>query len=342
MKKSLHSISVKVFQNYIFSLVRRGQKEVVLLSLNTDLKSIKEFKVFKGSSGSILKIYEKGLLICIDDKLFLVNGGKSELILRASRPINTFRSLTEAKDIVYIQEYGESPTGIYASEDLWNWRLLVTNKDIDKSSRHFHNIAYDPYRNWLIATLGDACLTRVIFSENLGRSWKPLYKGPWQFLPILILRDKIVFGMDSSIAKGGLGIYYPKNNKWDFIFLKWMDRKVKLSQMHQLKLLDDHIYVASLRIPKAIIISKDLKIWYRLSIDEFDNRINPEIDIGKDFIACSTGKSLIIFEKSELWKIMANEHVMMPYKAYLDRLKGYAFIMKRLLCRSETLSSIKS
>jgi hypothetical protein len=68
---------------------------------------------------------------------------------------NWFWHAVEACDKVFIQEYGESPTGIYVSEDLKSFKLLVTNKDIDPLSRHFHYIAFDKKRNVLIATLGD-------------------------------------------------------------------------------------------------------------------------------------------------------------------------------------------
>lgn len=65
---------------------------------------------------------------------------------------------------------------IFVSEDLENWRKLVTKKD-------------------------------------LGDSWRPLYNGSWQFVPIVSLEDKIVFGMGSGITKGGLGIYYPNEDE---------------------------------------------------------------------------------------------------------------------------------
>jgi len=73
-------------------------------------------------------------------------------------------------------------------------------------------------RKWLISTLDDKCLTRVAFSEDLGSSRRPFYRGPWQFVSIAVLENKIAFGMDSGLAKGGIGIYHPDEDKWEFIF----------------------------------------------------------------------------------------------------------------------------
>jgi hypothetical protein len=47
---------------------------------------------------------------------------------------------------VFVHEYGEPPTGIYVSDDLEDFKLLVSNRDIDPFSRHFHYIAFDEER----------------------------------------------------------------------------------------------------------------------------------------------------------------------------------------------------
>jgi hypothetical protein len=64
----------------------------------------------------------------------------------------------------------------------------VSSKDIDPLSRHFHYIAFDEERRVLITTLGDGNIVRVAISADCGSSWRPLYKGSWQFAPILVLR----------------------------------------------------------------------------------------------------------------------------------------------------------
>lgn len=114
----------------------------------------------------------------------------------------------------------------------------------------------------LLATLGDGCLTRVVYSENLGQSWKSLYKGAWQFVPIVPLKDEIVLGMDSGIARGGVGIYSPSREKWKFIFLKWCNRHVRFAQIADLRQLSNGVWIATLGAPQVILISENLKNWY--------------------------------------------------------------------------------
>ncbi|MEM3464920.1 MAG: hypothetical protein QW566_00465, partial [Candidatus Jordarchaeales archaeon] len=186
--------------------------------------------------------------------------------------------------------------------------------------------------NWIIATLGDGCLTRTIFSEDFGNSWRSLYKGPWQFVPILVLKDEIVFGMDSGIVKGGVGVYYPKEDKWSFIFLKWLNKKVKFAQMNDLKLLDTGVWLAALGAPQAVIASRDLKVWCPVYVEGFSESFSHHISISveAEVIVCSTGKNLLLFNKDEL---LSNEPIMMEYKAYCDKLKGMRFVLKRKLLK---------
>jgi hypothetical protein len=42
---------------------------------------------------------------------------------------------------------------------------------------------------------------------------KPIYRGAWQFLPVAVLKDRILFGFDSGIARGDLGVYDSENEK---------------------------------------------------------------------------------------------------------------------------------
>jgi hypothetical protein len=107
----------------------------------------------------------------------------------------------------FVQEYGESLTGIYVSDDLGNFKLLISNTEIDPFSRHFHYIAFDEERRVLIAVLGDGNVVRVAISSDCGSSWRPLYRGPWQFVPVLVEEGRWVFGFDSGIARGGVAIY---------------------------------------------------------------------------------------------------------------------------------------
>lgn len=327
-------LDVKVRGNEIFSLIKNGEFiRLVKMKFDSDLRLTDEIAYFKGSKGFLLEV-ERTLLVSIDDTIFLVEGDRRKVILRANRPENFFWRSTEASDRIFIQEYGRPPTSIYASRDFEKWERIVTNVDIDRNSRHFHSIAWDRYRNWLIATLGDNCLTRVVYSEDFGRSWKPLYKGAWQLLPIVVSEDEIVFGMDSGIARGGVGIFYPKDYRWKFEFFKWLDKRVRLAQMCDLKLLDGDIWTATFGSPQAIAVSKDLRAWHPVYVESYDESFNFHMlmSIVGNTTLFSTSKHLIIIDKEELNKIIINEKpATRSYKAYKERFKGIFFVLKRKL-----------
>jgi len=326
-------LSVIVAREHLFALVRRGNMLSVVM-IDEELRTKREVTTLDASKGFILDISEDKLLLSVDNKLVLIENGEQRTVLKSRRSENFFWHIARAKNKVFVQEYGEVPTGIFASEDLKNWRRLVINTDLDKHSRHFHDIAYDPYRKWLIVTLGDGCLTKVVYSKDLGETWGSLYRGPWQFVPMEVLRDRIVFGMDSGIVRGGIGVYYPDSNCWDFTFLRWYDRKVRLAQMCDLRQLDNGIWIAVFGTPQAVMVSRDLKMWYAAYIEGFNKPFNHNMSIaeGKEFVICSTGKSLLKFDKRELEKLMQNaQPSLSSYTAYIDRLRGFGFILKRKL-----------
>lgn len=332
----VNSLSCFVDGRRILSLTRTN-KSLELLSLHEGSETYWKMTSFKGFNGFILGSYGGKLMLSIDDKLVLIEGATHKVVLKSSKPENFFWHATKAKNSIFVHEYGESPTGIFKSENLENWRKVVENIDLDKRSKHFHYVKYDPYRDWLIATLGDGCLRRVIYSENLGKSWKPLYKGPWQFVPIEVSEDEIVFGMESGIAKGGIGIYYPDDERWTFRFLKWHSGNVRFAQMCDLKRLSNGLWIAALGTPQAIIASKDLETWYPIHVDGFDARFNYHMAIseGEEIVACTTGKSLLLFRKDEPKELDAKTRpVMLSYRAYLDRLKGLGFSFKHRILGS--------
>lgn len=291
---------------------------------------------FIGSRAFLLKVSKGKFLVSIDGNLIIVEGNDKRTMLKASASENFFWHATEAGKYTFIQEYGHPPTNIYVSEDLKYWEKVITNVELDKHSKHFHYITWDPYRKWLIATLGDRCLNRVVYSEDLGRSWKSLYKGAWQFVPITPLRDEIVLGMDSGIAKGGVGIYYPIIARWDFIFLKWNEKNVRFMQVCDLVHLNEGYWVASLGAPQALIISRNLRRWHIINLFSKNEVFNPHMRLseGNDFLACSTGNSLLMIEKSELGRFIEFHPIVEQYNAYLDILKGKGFALKRKLLRS--------
>ena len=328
----LSALSIAVVDERIYALVKEGEI-LVLKILDKELKIIDEVISVKGHKGIVLYLGKGRALVSVDDKLLLIRNNEAEVVLTASKPNNTFWHSTEAKENVFIHEYGEPPTGIFVSKNLEDWERVATNLDIDRSSKHFHYIAYDPYREWLVTTLGDGCLTRVAVSEDLGSSWSSLYKGPWQFVPIVPLEDGIVFGMDSGIVRGGVGIYYPKSDLWKFSFFRWRDRRAPLAQMCDLKLLDDGLWVATFGAPQAITVSGDLNTWYPVYVESYDYNFNFCMSIAEvgNVVLCSTGNNLIAFDKSELHDIMmSSEPIATPYKAYKERLAGFGFNVKRL------------
>jgi len=326
----LKAQSTAIVGDYIYALLKEGER-LLLSVLNRDLEAVKTVWCDKGGAGFILKVEDDKALVNLDDKLYLVKkDGEAGVVLVASKPGNVFWHLAEAEGRVFVHEYGLPPTPIYASKDLERWEKIVTNLEIDKRSKHFHYISFDPYRKWLIATLGDGCLTRVAISEDLGSSWRPLYKGAWQFVPITVLKDRVICGMDSGIAKGGLGIYYVDEDKWEFVFLRWKDKKVKHAQFCDLKFLDKGLWVAALGAPQAVIASQDLRLWYPLFIEGFDEAFNHNmlLSVGEDVIACSTGKALLVFNKDDIENAFTSKPVMVEYKAYWDKLIGCVFSIK--------------
>lgn len=336
------ALSVSVIDDKLIALLR-GDRSLILSFIDAVSGRLTKSAKFEGSRGFILGGKEGKYLIAVNGGLYLVDDYESELVLKTVNPKNFFWHAACAQDRFFIHEYGETPTGIFISEDFKNWSKLITNTDFDKHSKHFHFIKYDPYRGWLIVTLGDGCLTRVIYSEDSGNTWRLLYRGPWQFVPIEILEDIIVFGMDSGIARGGIGVYNPESDCWNFTFLKWQDREVRFAQMCDLKYLDNGIWMAALGTPQAVIVSRDLKTWYGVYMGRFDGQFNYNMAIaeGKNFVACSTGNNLLIFEKWELTELVQSaQKVLVAYKAYIDRLKGFGFVLKK--CYSLNFPSMVS
>ena len=290
--------------------------------------SIHEALLLKDSPCLILRGLSEGLLISSGNILYLVSGDEAKPLLR-TKAGNIFWHATEACDKFFVQEYGEDPTGIYVSEDLKSFRGVVTNRDIDPSSRHFHYITFDKEREILITTLGDGNIVRVAFSDDCGSSWRPLYKGPWQFVPVFIERDRWIFGFDSGIARGGVAIYYPEKNIWRFIFLK-PDGYAR-AQFTSITRFGDY-YVGSLGCPTSIIVSKDLFYWYTIHIDNSISNYNHFVDatIWRDKLIASTGWELLIFNYKDVEETFKRKPFLSPYKAYIDRVRGLIYILKRL------------
>jgi hypothetical protein len=273
----------------------------------------------------------EGLLVSSGNTLYLVSDGEARPVLRA-RPGNWFWHGVEAQDGVFLQEYGEPPTGIYVSEDLVGFRRVTSNKDVDPLSRHFHYVAFDERAGLLVVTLGDGNVVRVAASQDHGSSWKPLYKGPWQFVPVLVDGDRWVLGFDSGIARGGVAVYDVERGDWSFTFLK--ARGYRYAQFTCLTRFLDY-YVGCLGLPTAIIVSRDLEYWYPLYIESTStpivgyNHFVNAIVWGERIVAV-TGRELLVFDYSDVERALGGEPLLTPYKAYVDRVRGVLYVARRL------------
>jgi len=293
--------------------------------------SLDEVVTLQGSPCLIPWGSRDGLLVSSGNTLYLVSGGEAKPVLRA-RPGNWFWHGVEAQGRAFIQEYGESPTGIYVSEDLVSFRRAASNKDVDPLSRHFHYIAFDGERGLLVATVGDGNVVRVAVSQDHGSNWKPLYKGPWQFVPVLVDGDRWVLGFDSGIARGGVAVYDVERGDWSFTFLK--ARGYRYAQFTCLTRFLDY-YIGCLGSPTAIIVSRDLRYWYPLYIEStstptvgFNHFVNA-IVWGERIVAV-TGRELLAFDYSDVERALGGEPLLTPYKAYVDRVRGVLYIARRL------------
>ena len=181
--------------------------------------SVEDIVLIRGTPCVAVRFSFDSLLVSAGETLYVVSGNEARPVLKA-RSGNWFWHSVEGCGNVFVQEYGEPPTGIYVSEDLMHFRRVVTNNAIDPLSKHFHYITFDEMRELLATTLGDGNVVRVAVSDDCGSTWKPLYKGPWQFVPVLIDGNMWILGFDSGIARGGLAIYNVEVDKWSFVFLK--------------------------------------------------------------------------------------------------------------------------
>jgi hypothetical protein len=147
-----------------------------------------------------------------------------------------------------------------------------------------------------------------------------------------VLRDRILFGFDSGIARGGLGIFNPESEGRSFIFLKWVNDNVKYCQMNELKLLSNGIWVSTLGTPQAVVVSRNLNKWFPLHIEGFEARYNYNmyvVEVG-GCIACCTGNNIVVFSKDDVKEALDREPVVVEYRDCMDRVEDLAYKLKRV------------
>jgi len=317
--------SVLISDDNILVLASDRKDNISLLRIKWPKLSVDNLYTFNGKRGLLLTKLRDVYLVSIDERLFVSRDLLEWRSVLRLKPGNMIWHASDTPEGIVVQEYGELPTGLYMSGNGSSWVRILVNVDVDPMSRHFHYVAYDPYRGLLYATLGDGNMVRAIAVR--GRSWRAIYKGPWQFVPVLPLRDYIVFGFDSGIVRGGVGIYKPEEGRWNFVFLKW--EGARYAQMAEL-IYAEGLYIATLGAPQAIVASKDLKQWYPLYIGGYGKEFNHHMSVRewRGLIACSTGSSLIIMGREEI--TLEGNPVMRPYTAIIDRVKGLGFTLKRV------------
>jgi hypothetical protein len=306
-------------------ILLRNERTLSFVTSSSDFHKLEKLFDIAGTRGHILFVEADRTLLSVDDNLILFTDVGYEIVLRAHRPENYFWHACYSNGTVFVQEYGLCPTSIYASTNLSDWKEVISNLDVDPYSKHFHNIVFDPYQNQLIATLGDGNFVRVITSVDNGNSWIPLFRGAWQFLPIVPLENKVVFGMDSALTRGGLGFYDYTRNRWMFLFLRWLTEEVKLAQFYDLKRLSNGLWIATLGNPKIAVISEDLQNWSTVYIQAVTAPNSEPITIcefGKTVVLC-TAQKLLVYELDELKDLITcTVPVMEKYSAYSERFRG--------------------
>ena len=279
---------------------------VNLVSLDPVSNETSTIASFEGSKCFLLYALNGKMFIGIDNHLLLRDHDDHwKVVLRSMYSSNFFWHMAISGDeAFYVQEYGRPPTGIYRSVDGHKWKLIVTSTKLDRHARHFHSIAYDQFRSTLIATLGDRNPTRIVISSDEGENWKSLYKGAWQVLPIEVMKDQIVFGMDEAISRGGLMIYFPNEDRFEVLHLRWPTKHAWSMQMVNLMCLPNKIWVATLGTPQAIIASTDLLEWSILSLEGFNKKFcfSMSLAAGKRIVSFATGKSFYYFPTQDLCK----------------------------------------
>jgi len=287
---------------------------------------------FRGKRNALLQMTAGATFLGLDNILMMSEDLKTwKNVLETENHENMFWHMAEASDgTLFVQEYGSSLTGIYRSTDGGEtWKQIVNSKEIDKRARHFHSIAYDQYRDLLIVTLGDGNLVKIAISDNYGDTWRPLYTSAYQCLPIVVLKDHIVFGMDSGISRGII-IWNPSENKWQSIHLKYVGKPSMIGNMQSsdLKLLSNGIWIMSTG-GGSLLSSGDLRNWCMLHLGEKEQFESHMISNEKNgIVTAAMGDVVMIIDLKALNTTCQHADVK-QYHALFPRMKGLGYVVKR-------------
>jgi len=148
-------------------------------------------------------------------------------------------------------------------------------------------------------------------------------------VPVLIDGDRWVLGFDSGIARGGVAVYDAVAGRWSFVFLR--AGGYRYAQFTSITKFGDY-YVGCLGYPTAIVVSKDLVYWHLLYLDKTSARYNHLVNAVAqgDRVVAVTGGELLVYDPKDIEKAFKGRPFLAPYKAYLDRARGFAYVIKRL------------
>jgi hypothetical protein len=325
-------MSANQFMHYSKELPMSKHQLVLLPSMQVEERLT--LAEFYGRYNALLQMTQSGMFLNLDNKLFRSQDLKTwQIVKETGDPHNIFLHLVETRDgTLFAQEYGYTTTGIYSSSNGGeNWKQVVSVTKIDKHARHFHCIAYDQYRDLLIATLGDGNFIKIVTSEDYGQTWQSLYSSAYQCLPIVVTQNIIVFGMDSSLSSG-LVIWHPSENKIETIHLKFVEKTITSDCMQScdLKLLSNGVWLM-LTGKGSILSSVDLINWHVLLFGEKEqfelNQISNEND---GLTSVTLGSETVVLELDALKAPNQRIHVK-KYPGLFPRIKGLGYIAKRML-----------
>lgn len=110
--------------------------------------------------------------------------------------------------------YGNIPREVYLStDDGTTWKKILTDSIVDSTQQHhIHDVEYDPYSKRIWVALGDNPNRQLMYSDDLGSTWKKVYSTPInekkvpQFSQIIAFPEGVMFGTDFKND----GFYYWK------------------------------------------------------------------------------------------------------------------------------------
>jgi len=172
-------------------------------------------------------------------------------------------------------------------------------------------------------------------SRDYGDTWKPLYNGAWQCLPIVVLKERIIFGMDSAISRGFL-VWYPSDDRWETLHLKYVKKPEAsdLLQIVDLKALTNGLWIMSTG-GGSLLYSRDLKEWQimHLGVRSPDVRIAPPHFFGhmlsneiSGMVVAAMGNFVMIIDSKD---IGVSSVGVVQHHAFYSRLIGLRYVAKK-------------